>query len=151
VSPIATIFDDGHYYLIVFDKRYEKLSNYRIDRMDKVEIIDDACDMPAEAFNLDVANYKKSLFGMFSGETTPVTIEAHQTLIDAVFDLFGENTRIISAGDQTVRFTVDVQVSALFFGWCCSFGNKVKLIGPAGVVNELHAYMDEIKQRYEDR
>ena len=149
VSPFATVFDDGHYYLIIYDKRYNKMSNYRIDRMDKVEIIEDLADVPPEDFVFDIATYKKSLFGMFSGETTEVTIEAHRSLIDAIFDLFGENTRIISGGEDKVRFAVNVQVSDLFFGWCCSFGEKVKLIGPDSIVEQMRQYAASIKDQYE--
>ena len=149
VSPFATVFDDGHYYLVIYDKRYNKMTNYRIDRMDKVESIEELADMPPESLGFDIANYKKSLFGMFSGETTEVTIEAHKSLIDAIFDLFGEKTRIISNGEETVRFTVDVQVSPLFFGWCCSFGEKVKLLGPDNVVEQLKEYTASVKEQYE--
>ena len=102
-----------------------------------------------EEYTFDIATYKKSLFGMFSGETTAVTIEAHRTLIDAIFDLFGEKTRIISNGEETVRFTVDVQVSPLFFGWCCSFGEKVKLLGPDNIIEQLKEYTDSVKEQYE--
>lgn len=146
----ATVFDDGHYYLVIYDKRYNKMTNYRIDRMDKVEIIEELADMPPEETQFDIANYKKSLFGMFSGETTAVTMEAHRTLVDAIFDLFGERTRIISNGEETVRFTVDVQVSPLFFGWCCSFGEKVKLLGPDNVVEQLKEYTETIKNQYKE-
>ena len=149
VSPFATVFDDGHYYLVIYDKRYNKMTNYRIDRMDKVESIEELADMPPESLGFDIANYKKSLFGMCSGETTEVTIEAHKSLIDAIFDLFGEKTRIISNGEETVRFTVDVQVSPLFFGWCCSFGEKVKLLGPDNVVEQLKEYTASVKEQYE--
>ena len=149
VSPFATVFDDGHYYLVIYDKRYNKMTNYRIDRMDKVESIEELADMPPESLGFDIANYKKSLFGMFSGETTEVTIEAHKSLIDAIFDLFGEKTRIISNGEETVRFTVDVQVSPLFFGWCCSFGEKVKLLGPDNIIEQLKEYTDSVKEQYE--
>ena len=116
--------------------------------MDKVEIIEELADMPPEEMQFDIANYKKSLFGMFSGETTAVTIEAHRSLVDAIFDLFGEKTRILSNGEETVRFTVDVQVSALFFGWCCSFGEKVKLLGPDNIVEQLKEYNETIKNQY---
>ena len=149
VSPYATVFDDGHYYLVIYDKRYNKMTNYRIDRMDKVEIIEELADMPPEEMQFDIATYKKSLFGMFSGETTAVTIEAHRTLIDAIFDLFGEKTRIISNGEETVRFTVDVQVSPLFFGWCCSFGEKVKLLGPDNIIEQLKEYTDNLQSQYD--
>ena len=106
-------------------------------------------DVPPEDFVFDIATYKKSLFGMFSGETTEVTIEAHRSLIDAIFDLFGENTRIISGGENKVRFAVDVQVSDLFFGWCCSFGDKVKLLGPDSIVEQMRQYAASIKDQYE--
>lgn len=149
VSPYATVFDDGHYYLVIYDKRYNKMTNYRIDRMDKVEIIEELADMPPEEMQFDIATYKKSLFGMFSGETTAVTIEAHRTLVDAIFDLFGEKTRIISNGEETVRFTVDVQVSPLFFGWCCSFGEKVKLLGPENIIEQLKEYTNNIQSQYD--
>ncbi len=48
VSPVATVFADGHYYLVIYDNRYKKISHYRIDRMDRVEIIDEQADMPPE-------------------------------------------------------------------------------------------------------
>ena len=140
VSPFATIFADGHYYLVIYDNRYNKLTHYRIDRMDKVEMIEDHADMPPDELAFDIVNHKKQLFGMFSGETTAVTIEMDRFLLDAVFDLFGDKTRIISNGENTVRFTVDVQVSDLFFGWCCSFGTKLKLLGPEATVEQFKEY-----------
>ena len=148
VSPFATIFADGHYYLVIYDNRYNKLVHYRIDRMDKVEMIEDHADMPPDELAFDIVNHKKQLFGMFSGETTAVTIEMDRFLLDAVFDLFGDKTRIISNGENTVRFTVDVQVSDLFFGWCCSFGTKLKLLGPEATVEQFKEYTQGVINHY---
>ena len=72
----------------------------------------------------------------------------HTVFICCLFDLFGEDTKIISNGEETVRFRVNVQVSDLFFGWCCSFGDKVKLLGPDGVIDQLKEYTDSIKAQY---
>ena len=94
--------------------------------------------------NFDVANYKKQLFGMFNGETTAVTVDIDKTLVDAVFDLFGEQTKMVTSGENTVRFTVNVQVSDLFFGWCSSFGDKVKLLAPQGTVEEYKNYIRKL-------
>lgn len=148
VSPFATIFADGHYYLVIYDNRYNKLTHYRIDRMEKVEMIEDHADMPPDELAFDIVNHKKQLFGMFSGETTAVTIEMDRFLLDAVFDLFGDKTRIISNGENTVRFTVDVQVSDLFFGWCCSFGTKLKLLGPEATVEQFKEYTQGVINHY---
>ena len=148
VSPFATIFDDGHYYLVIYDNRYNKLVHYRIDRMDKVEMIEDHADMPPDELAFDIVNHKKQLFGMFSGETTAVTIEMDRFLLDAVFDLLGDKTRIISNGENIVMFTVDVQVSDLFFGWCCSFGTKLKLLGPEATVEQFKEYTQGVINHY---
>ena len=148
VSPFATVFADGHYYLIIYDKRYNKMTNYRIDRMDKVETIEELADTPPDELAFDIANYKKSLFGMFAGKTTSVTIEADRKLIDTVFDLFGEKTKILSDGDETIRFTADVQISPLFFGWCCSFGDKLRILGPDNVIEQLKEYTKLIEEQY---
>ena len=148
VSPFATVFADGHYYLLIYDKRYNKMVHYRIDRMERVEIIDEEADLPPKELAFDIATHKKQLFGMFSGETTAVTVEMKKHLMDAVFDLFGEKTKIHPCGEDRIRFTVGVQVSDLFFGWCCSFGDSLKLLGPASTVEQFSAYTKTLSHLY---
>ena len=150
VSPFATIFADGHYYLVIYDKRYNKMTHYRIDRMDKVELIDELADMPPEELAFDAGTYKKQLFGMFSGEATNVTIEMSSHLMDVVFDLFGEKTKIMSYGDDKIRFSADVQISDLFFGWCSSFGENLKLIAPPNVLEDYKVYLRNVETQYQE-
>lgn len=149
VSPFATVFADGHYYLVIYDTRYNRMINYRIDRMDSVKIIDEILDLPPASLAFNIADYKKSLFGMFSGEKTSVIFDMHSSLVDVIFDLFGDKTRIVPAGEKVIRFSADVQISDLFFGWCCSFGEKLKIVGPNQVIEQLKVYTDTIKNQYE--
>ena len=39
VEPIALIFNEDNYYLMVYSSRHNGTANYRVDRMDAVEII----------------------------------------------------------------------------------------------------------------
>ena len=150
VSPFATIFADGHYYLVIYDDRHNKMVHYRIDRMENVTLLNELAVMPPDEIAFDFGSYKKQLFGMFSGETTNVTIEMSSHLIDVVFDLFGENTRILPFGDNKIRFSADVQISDLFFGWCSSFGENVKLIAPQNVLDDYKLYLDKVKRQYQE-
>lgn len=145
VTPLATVFADGHYYLMTFDSRFGSLTSYRLDRMEKVEIewAKDA-ELPPDGLIDGMSAYKKQLFGMFSGEETRVTIQADRKLIGAIFDLFGENVHIVKDGENTVRFTANVQVSDLFFGWCSSFGDKLKLLAPQETVVKFWEYLDSL-------
>ena len=149
VSPFATIFADGHYYLVIYDDRHNKMVHYRIDRMENVTLLNELAVMPPDEIAFDFGSYKKQLFGMFSGETTNVTIEMSSHLIDVVFDLFGENTRILPFGDNKIRFSADVQISDLFFGWCSSFGENVKLIAPQNVLEDYKAYLTKVELQYQ--
>lgn len=151
VSPYATIFADGHYYLVIYDSRHKKMVHYRIDRMAEVELLEELAEMPPDELAFDVATHKKQLFGMFSGEATTVTIEMKKYLLDVVFDLFGEKTRIVSVDEDWIRFSVDVQISDLFFGWCCSFGKNLKLIAPQNILDDFIAYTNKIKEQYEEQ
>ena len=116
--------------------------------MENVTLLNELAVMPPDEIAFDFGSYKKQLFGMFSGETTSVTIEMNSHLIDVVFDLFGENTKILPLGDNKIRFSADVQISDLFYGWCSSFGENVKLIAPQNVLNDYKLYLDRVEQQY---
>lgn len=148
ISPFATVFANGNYYVLSYYPKYNSISHYRVDRMDTVQIIEDDADLPPKELAFDVATYKRQLFGMFSGDSTEVHIEIHKSLIDVVFDLFGEHTHIYPYDEEFVRFKVNVQISDLFFGWCCSFGDKVRLVGPDNVVNDFRDYFSRFNELY---
>jgi hypothetical protein len=119
--------------------------------MEKVEIEQSKdVELPPEEMNFDIAQYKKQLFGMFNGEATAVTIDIDKSLVDAVFDLFGEQTKMVTSGENTVRFTVNVQVSDLFFGWCSSFRDNLKLLAPEETVDDYRYYLNELSEKYTD-
>ena len=43
VEPIALVFNEDNYYLTCYSARHDSTSNYRIDRMDSVEVIEENC------------------------------------------------------------------------------------------------------------
>ena len=43
---------------------------------------------------------------------------------------------------------VEVEVSPLFFGWLCGFGNKVRIMQPAAVKREFQDYLGKILYLY---
>ena len=86
---------------------------------------------------------------MFKGEECDVTFEADNSLIDTVLDKFGFDTHLSAVGEHTFRFTATVQVSPVFFGWCCSFGEKLKVVGPERIIGNLKYYIERISKNYQ--
>ena len=101
-----------------------------------------------EVQQFDLSRHKRALFGMFNGEGARVTFHADKSLVDHIFDRFGDDVHIIQGEGNMVVFTADVQISKPFLGWCCSFGNLLKVTSPQLVVEGVKAYATEVISQY---
>lgn len=85
---------------------------------------------------------------MFSGEDAKVSFQADKTLIDHIFDKFGKSVHITYGEGNTVVFTANVQVSKRFLGWCCSFGDMLKVTAPQSVLNQVNDFLAKTAEQY---
>lgn len=148
VNPLATIYDDDNYYLICYYGRFEGVVHYRIDRMDRVEMV---VNQPIDVYNgepIDLKRHKKTLFGMFQGEEQLVEFQADASILDPIFDIFGDKVEITSDENGKLRFKAAVQLSPTFYGWCLSFGDKLQVDGPNEVVEKVVEYIHSLIQGY---
>lgn len=129
-SPYALAWDDECYYLIAYYDNRQTISNFRIDRMESVEIVDEKAVPKPE--NFIVADYMNSSFSMFSGTTQDVKLRFDNQLINAVIDRFGKGITIFPDGDShfTVRVKVKAEHPEPFFGWLFQFGTMAEIIEP---------------------
>lgn len=148
VNPLGTVFDNGYYYLFCYDDFFKGVSHYRIDRMDGVKMLDEARTQGLDKDAFDLPTRKRQLFGMFGGKEASVDLRVHKSLIDVVYDKFGDIVKLFVVDEEWVGFTAEVQISPTFLAWCCSFGNKLKVVSPKGVVEKLRAYLEELKGLY---
>ena len=149
VNPVATIFSDDKYYLLCYDDKHGNPSHYRIDRIAEVKVSSEDI-APSKLSELcAIQKHKKQLFGMFTGEECTVTFEADNSLIDTVLDKFGFDTRLSSRGENTFRFTATVQLSPVFLGWCCSFGDKLRIVEPYAVIDLLNSFIMKVEEQYQ--
>ena len=130
VEPVALVFNEDNYYLVCYSSKHDGTANYRVDRMDSVEIIDENISDTAKKLRDSVAGYTESVFKMYSGETERVTIKFDDKLIGAVYDKFGERTEITRVDDNTCQAEVEVQVSPTFRGWLSQFGEEMTITNP---------------------
>lgn len=132
-NPYATVFSDDNYYLVAYSDKYKHAVHYRIDRMDNVRL----SDKDITVHDIDLKKHKKELFGMYSGDEVRVRIEADKSLLDVIFDRFGEDVALVPSEDGKVIVKADVQLSPRFIAWVCSFGDKMKVLSPKRVVEEV--------------
>lgn len=85
---------------------------------------------------------------MFVGELTRVTFAINKSILDVIFDKFGEKTKFIAIDENTYKFSAQVQVSKAFFGWLAGLGGNIKIIAPTPVASDYVNYLSEIVSAY---
>lgn len=148
VNPVATVFHDDKYYLFCYNDRHLKVVQYRIDKMEQVKMLDKDITPCKEIEKLDLSKHKRSLVGMFGGETERVSFEADKSVIDAIFDKFGEDVRFYSVNEEKIGFSVEVQVSKPFYSWVIGFGKSLKVIAPKNVVEDIKNLVQSAVENY---
>lgn len=136
VEPVALVFNEDNYYMTCYSSRHDSTSNYRIDRMDSVEVIDEPCCEKAIALRDQVSAYTEQAFKMFGGQPVDITIRFDAKLIGVVYDKFGEDTKMNRVDKNTCETTVKVQVSPTFWGWIFQFGNLMSIVSPEAMTRE---------------
>ena len=145
VEPIALVFNEDNYYLTCYSSRHDSTSNYRIDRMDSVEVINEDCCEKAITLRDQVAIYTEQAFKMFGGQLEDVVLEFDRNLIGVVYDKFGESVKMIPSGEKKIIATVKVRISPTFWGWLFQFSGQMKILSPDPVISSFkhHAELND--------
>ncbi len=148
VSPWSLLWDDENYYLAAYDANDQKIKHYRVDKILHLAVT----ELPREgkkAFEkLDPATYTRSLFGMFGGQRTRVTLEGRAAMVGALIDRFGKDITIIPKGDEGFTASVEVTPSRHFIGWIIALGDGVRVTGPEELVAQFRAEARRLSEVY---
>ena len=149
VSPFALTWDDENYYLVAYDSEAGIIKHFRVDKMLDIGILDEARDGQESFAALDMAEYAKKVFGMFSGREERVRMRFDNQLVGAVLDRLGRETMLIPDGESCFTVTAQVEVSPQFFAWISGFGSLARIVGPDHVVQAMRAHAAEVLAMYE--
>lgn len=155
VSPYALIWSNDHYYLVSNNSKYNNLMHTRIDRMKKVEIIDEASRSfsevsPYRSF-FDSADYSGKLFNMFSGDTQKLVLRCYDSILEEMVDRFGDDCQIKKgkiSKDNSFILETSCTCSEGLVSWLMQFGNKVEVIEPESLKNDIMQRTQDILSLY---
>ena len=148
VSPFAMTWDDENYYMVAYDSAAQMIKHYRIDKMEKISVVNEERD-GLETYNaLDMAVYSKKTFGMFTGEEENVALRFDNSLVGAVLDRLGRDVFISPDGPDHFTVRTDVIVSPQFFAWVLGFGGGAQILGPDSVLEKMKAHLRAVNSLY---
>lgn len=136
VEPVGLVFNEDNYYLMAYSAKHDGTANYRVDRMDKVEVIDEPVSDKAIELRESVDCFTEQAFKMYGGQPVDVTLQFDHKLVGVVYDKFGEDTKMIRLNSDTCVATIKVQVSPTFWGWIFQFGNQMRITSPDNMIEE---------------
>ena len=141
VSPWALIWNDENYYLVAYDSQDEKIKHFRVDKMNKMSLVEARREGLPEFKKINISEYSGRVFGMYAGRTERVKMEFDNSLSGVVIDKFGKDVNIVKTGAKKFLVIENVNVSKQFFGWIFGLGEGAKIIGPQSVVDEMNEEM----------
>ena len=111
VNPLGLAYSDDKLYLICFHDKYGNPINYRVDRMDEVQVEREDITHLKEFENFNLNAYRQEQFDMYRGEQANVELIFPKDLLEIAIDRFGEGIEPISKGNDEYIVRVAVQVA----------------------------------------
>lgn len=147
--PVQLVYAEGYYYLVVFNEKHDDFANYRVDRMDRIEVLDEPALKNERIATFDARELESRAFGMYSGEPVAATLLVDEEIMGAVIDRFGKDVESVPTGERRARVYATVMKSPVLFGWLAQFGGRVRIEKPTALAQEYRAYLEDIVAAYE--
>lgn len=136
VSPWALVNESENYYLIGYDGDAEIIKHFRVDKMTQMAIENKPRQGAGLYKQLDLLKYSQSLFGMFAGEETVVTLRGTNAMAGPIIDRFGKDIMLVREDAEHFHTRVTVAASDQFIGWVIGLG-EVEIIAPESMVEKV--------------
>lgn len=145
-EPVALVFNEDNYYLVAYSAKHDGTANYRVDRMDAVEVLDETISEKALQLRDSIGSYTEQAFKMYGGQPMDITIQFDNKLIGVVYDKFGEGTKMVRLTEDSCVATVKVQVSPTFWGWIFQFGGQMRITSPESMIEEYKQHAAKLTE-----
>lgn len=152
INPYQIVATNGRYYLICNYNKYDDLSNYRLDRITDIELL----DTPRKPKNkvqglvgLDIAQYMNEHIYMFTGKSVRAKFEAPKYLISDILDYFKADVNFKAIDGSNVIATVKANENDLRL-WARQYAGQIKITEPTELAQACKQDLLNAIKLYED-
>lgn len=152
VSPYQMAAKEGKYYLICNFDKYEDISNYRIDRMKDVQILDE----PAKPFEklqgadkkpLDLSEYMKDHVYMYSSNNCRASLLIVKPMISDIIDMFGRDVVFSDETEDCVTVSVNANEMSIE-QFAQNFAPDVIVLEPTYLADKVRKRLQKAVAKY---
>ena len=154
ITPYQMAVQEGKYYLICNYDKYDDISNYRVDRIRNIQIIEEK-GKPFETLKwsghqpMNLNEYMKEHVYMYSSENAFVKFRIVKAMISDVIDLFGKGVNFSEETDTHVSVSVHVNERAAE-QFAKNYAPDVVILQPKRLRDKLRDDLKKSWEAYED-
>jgi len=151
MNPYQMVASNGHYYLLGNIEKYDNVTYYRIDKMSKVDILDENIKPQKEVKGIDghfdLPKHMAEHIYMLYGDSVTASVKADIGMMDTLVDWFGKEFTIIEKNDESLVISVKCNERALFY-WALQYGTYVEVLEPVSLRKNIKEAVCEIAEKY---
>ena len=154
ITPYQMAVQEGKYYLICNYDKYDDISNYRVDRIRNIQILEEK-GKPFETLKwsehqpMNLNKYMKEHVYMYSSENAFVKFRIVKAMISDVIDLFGKGVDFSEETDTHVSVSVHVNERAAE-QFAKNYAPDVVILQPKRLRDKLRDDLKKAWEAYED-
>lgn len=154
ITPYQMAVQEGKYYLICNYDKYDDISNYRVDRIRNIQILEEK-GKPFETLKwsghqpMNLNEYMKEHVYMYSSENAFVKFRIVKAMISDVIDLFGKGVNFLEETDTHVSVSVHVNERAAE-QFAKNYAPDVVILQPKRLRDKLRDDLKKAWEAYED-
>lgn len=154
-NPYQMLAANGFYYLLANMEQFDNTAYFRIDKMSKVEILDEKIKPMKQVVGLenglDLPKHMAEHIYMFNGESDTIKLKCELRALDSLADWFSRDIRIIETNEKEGYIVVSVKcnLSAMFY-WALQYGTSVEVLEPKGLRQDIKNAVEGMMKKYRE-
>lgn len=152
INPYQIAAVNGRYYLICNYDKYDDVSNYRLDRITDIKILDTPQKPMKKVKGLekgfDLPKHMAEHIYMFSGESDIVTFSLKKYLVSEVIDWFGNDIEFFDESREEIKARVKVNLSAMR-KWALQYALHTRVLSPQSLVDGVREDIEKASENYQ--
>ena len=151
LNPYQMVASEGRYYLICNNDHYNTVSNYRIDRITDIELLETPAKPKSRVEGLeDGLNLQEYVYqnpNMFSGRAEKVEFVIPKSAVSLIIDFFGKHVSFCEQEDGSISCRLLVSTEAMKH-WAVEHAAMVRVVSPESLVEEIREELKKANALY---
>lgn len=147
-------WSDNNYYLIGAHDHHEGLTNYRLDRIENLEMsneyIIDAREKIGDNPEVIIQKYIQESVNHFLGDSIRIEVEYEPNQVNnaILYDFAGSDIRVKKMKNGKCRAVFTKIDAVTLVGWFMQYANMFKVVGPEKFVDRVKNELDNAVKNY---